>query len=280
MRAPFLLATLALGLAIGGAPASLRAQSSVGSSLGAPQSAPPPRAQAPAAPQRPAAARPPVRPHQGTPGQRASGRPPANAAQRPRPAPTQAEAARQQRRAAAAAATAAAAAAAAAAAQAAIQPVIPTDPQPTTGSVTGLPLPRFSALRSSDVNLRVGPERRFPVEWRFQRSDLPVQIIREHEQWRRIRDPDGVEGWVHSSNLQPGRRTFLIKGEASAAAETPLRRRAEDAAAPVARLRPGVIGRIRGCDAGSAWCEVQVQDRRGYLKRAEIFGVMPEEEIK
>ncbi|MCW8087932.1 SH3 domain-containing protein [Roseococcus sp. MDT2-1-1] len=149
-------------------------------------------------------------------------------------------------------------------------------PPPPIGPVTGLPLPRFSALRSNDVNLRVGPERRFPVEWRYQRSDLPVQIIREHEQWRRIRDPDGVEGWVHSSNLQPGRRTFLVKTEG----DVPLRRRPEDGAAPVARLRPGVIGRIRGCDGDSAWCEVQVQDRRGFIRRAEIFGVLPEEEIR
>ncbi|MEI6160061.1 MAG: SH3 domain-containing protein, partial [Roseococcus sp.] len=140
------------------------------------------------------------------------------------------------------------------------------------------PMPRFAALRSNDVNLRVGPDRRFPVEWRYQRSDLPVQIIREHDQWRRIRDPDGAEGWLAASNLQPGRRTFIVRGEPSA--EVPLRRRAEDASTPVARLKPGVIGRIRGCDAGSDWCEVQVQDRRGFIKRGEIFGVLPDEEIK
>jgi len=146
------------------------------------------------------------------------------------------------------------------------------------GSVTGLPMPRFAALRSNDVNLRVGPDRRFPVDWRYQRADLPVQIIREHDQWRRIRDPDGTEGWLAASNLQPGRRTFIVRGEPSA--EIQLRRRAEDGAAPVARLRPGVIGRIRGCENASAWCEVQVQDRRGYIKRSDIFGVLPDEEIK
>jgi SH3-like domain-containing protein len=69
-----------------------------------------------------------------------------------------------------------------------------------------------------------------------------------------------------------------VRGEASA--EVPLRRRAEDSSVPVARLKPGVIGRIRGCDAGSDWCEVQVQDRRGFIRRAEIFGVLPDEEIK
>jgi SH3-like domain-containing protein len=48
----------------------------------------------------------------------------------------------------------------------------------------------------------------------------------------------------------------------------------------VARLRAGVIGRLRACEKDSAWCEVQVQDRRGYLRRADIFGVGPEEELR
>jgi SH3-like domain-containing protein len=87
----------------------------------------------------------------------------------------------------------------------------PPPPEPTQGSATGLPLPRFVPLRSDRVNLRVGPDTRFPIEWRYERRDLPVQIIREHEQWRRIRDIDGTEGWVHQSNLTPNRRTFLVR---------------------------------------------------------------------
>jgi SH3-like domain-containing protein len=59
-----------------------------------------------------------------------------------------------------------------------------------------------------------------------------------------------------------------------------LRRRPEEHSAPVARLRQGVIGRLRGCEKDSAWCEVQVQDRRGFLRRADIFGVGAEEEIR
>jgi SH3-like domain-containing protein len=80
-------------------------------------------------------------------------------------------------------------------------------------------------------------------------------------------------GWVHQSTLQ-GRRTFIVTGE-----ERPLRRRPEDGAPPVARLRPGVIGRLRACAAGAAWCEVQVGEHRGFLRRSEVWGVGPEEAI-
>jgi len=154
----------------------------------------------------------------------------------------------------------------------------PPAPEPTQGSATGLALPRFVPLRSDRVNLRVGPDTRFPIEWRYERRDLPVQIIREHEQWRRIRDIDGTEGWVHQSNLTPNRRTFLVRS--NPAGEVVMRRRPEAEAQPVARLRAGVIGRVRACEQNSAWCEVQAQDSRGFVMRSDIFGVMPTEKVE
>ncbi|NKC32364.1 SH3 domain-containing protein [Roseomonas sp. BU-1] len=141
-----------------------------------------------------------------------------------------------------------------------------------------MPLPRFAALRSDEVNMRVGPSTSYPIEWTFQRRDLPVQIIGEFQLWRRIRDADGAEGWVHSSTLA-GRRTALVR-PAGPGPEVMLRRRAEEAASPVARLRPGVIARLRECGAESPWCEVQVAGHRGFLRRAEIWGVGAAEEIK
>ncbi|MGG5809776.1 SH3 domain-containing protein, partial [Falsiroseomonas sp. CW058] len=154
----------------------------------------------------------------------------------------------------------------------------PPPPVPAIGAVTGLALPRFAALRSDEVNMRVGPNTTFPIEWTFQRRDLPVQIIGEFQLWRRIRDVDGAEGWVHSSTLA-GRRTVLVR-PAGNAPEATLRRRPEEGGVAVAKLRPGVIARIRECEAGNPWCEVQVGGQRGFLRRAEVWGVGPEEEVK
>uniref|UniRef100_UPI003F70C9D2 SH3 domain-containing protein n=1 Tax=Falsiroseomonas sp. TaxID=2870721 RepID=UPI003F70C9D2 len=181
--------------------------------------------------------------------------------------------------AAAGAAAGAAAAGAAAAAHRTPEPAQPSPPPlPSTGSVTGLALPRFAALRSDEVNMRVGPSTSYPIEWTFQRRDLPVQIVGEFQLWRRIRDAEGAEGWVHSSTLA-GRRTVLIRGAANAQ-EVTLRRRAEESSPAVARLRPGVIGRIRECEANNSWCEVQIAGHRGFLRRAELWGIGAEEEVK
>jgi SH3-like domain-containing protein len=145
--------------------------------------------------------------------------------------------------------------------------------EPPKGSVTGLPLPRWAALRTDDVNMRSGPGTRYPIEWVYKRRDLPVQIEREFEVWRLVRDAEGVKGWVHQATLV-GHRSFLVSGN-----EAILRRRPDDAAEAVARLRPGVVGRLRSCDAASPWCEVQVGDYRGYLRRDAVWGIAPGEAV-
>jgi SH3-like domain-containing protein len=145
---------------------------------------------------------------------------------------------------------------------------------PDKGSVTGLPLPRFASLRSDDVNLRAGPGTRYPIDWVYKRRDLPVEIEREFDVWRLISDQDGVRGWVNQATLV-ARRGFVVAG-----AERTMRSMANDQANPVARLQVGVIGRLRTCAAGSDWCEVQVGEYRGWLKRDEIWGVLPGEVVQ
>ncbi len=153
-------------------------------------------------------------------------------------------------------------------------PVADKPPEPTKGSVTGMPLPRFAALRADEVYMRIGPGKRYPIEWVYKRRDLPVQIEREFEEWRLVRDQENTKGWVHQATLAPRRTGVVIGGEQT------LRRDARDDAAPVAVLKPGVIVRLRTCDATSDWCQTQVQDYRGWMKRSEVWGILPGEGIQ
>jgi len=150
-------------------------------------------------------------------------------------------------------------------------PPLPQDPN--KGSNSGLPLPRFVSLRPAQVNLRAGPGERYQIEWVYQRRDLPVEIEREFDIWRLIRDSDGVRGWVQEVMLM-GRRSFEVTG-----ADRTLRHDPDEASRAVAILKPGVIGRIRACAAKSDWCQVQVDDFRGWLRRGEFWGTFPGEPV-
>ena len=153
-------------------------------------------------------------------------------------------------------------------------PVAPAPAEPGKGSNTGLPIPRFAALRSDDVNFRSGPGTRYPIEWIYKRRDLPVEIEREFEIWRLVRDPAGNKGWVHQATLV-GRRTAIVLGT-----EHALRSAASDTAAAVATLKAGVIIRLRSCDADSEWCQASIADYRGYIRRSDLWGLQPGEVIQ
>src|SRR5262249_16915478 len=73
------------------------------------------------------------------------------------------------------------------------------------GSRSGLPIPRFVSLKPDRVTVRGGPTRDHDVAWVYTRAGLPVEITAESENWRRIRDWEGAEGWVYHSMLT-GRR--------------------------------------------------------------------------
>jgi len=152
----------------------------------------------------------------------------------------------------------------------------PARPQipPDEGTVTHLHIPRYVSLKSDDVNMRSGPGERYPVLWTYKRRELPVKIEREFDVWRLVEDMDGIKGWVHQATLT-GRRTFVV----TAPAPTALRADSDDASEAVAILKPGVVGRLRTCDATSAWCQVQVQDYRGWLKRSAFWGTDPSEAV-
>ena len=132
-------------------------------------------------------------------------------------------------------------------------------------------MPRFVTLRAGEVNLRTGPGIRYPIDWVYKRRGMPVEIIDEFETWRRIRDWQGTEGWVHQSMLQ-GRRGVLIIGK-----QRLLRLEPEPDAPGVALVEAGVVGQLDSCQG--AWCLIEFKSFDGWLTREEFYGVYPEEAI-
>jgi SH3-like domain-containing protein len=139
-------------------------------------------------------------------------------------------------------------------------------------AATGLPLPRFASLRSGEVNVRTGPGSRYPVEWVFVYRHMPVEIVAEFDTWRKIRDWQGTEGWVHQSMLF-GRRMVIVRD-----GTRPLRRDPDPAAPAIARVEKKVLGRILSCAGG--WCRLEVSGFTGWMQRGDVWGVYKNEEIK
>jgi SH3-like domain-containing protein len=137
---------------------------------------------------------------------------------------------------------------------------------------SGLALPRYASLRATEVNVRTGPGVRYPVKWVFMRRDLPIEIIAEFSTWRKIRDWQGTEGWVHRSMLS-GKRTVIITDAVQI-----MRREPSRWAPAVARVEAGVVAHILNC--GVEWCRVEAGGFRGWVKHGQFWGRGKKEQIQ
>lgn len=143
----------------------------------------------------------------------------------------------------------------------------------TVGTVTKLPLPRFVSLKPSDTPMREGPGKDHRIKWVFKREGLPVEVIGESDQWRRVRDSESTDGWVYYGRLS-NRRTALITG-AGKVTTRPMYAEARESAAVVAQLQPGVIANVSTC--APAWCKLHGPGFEGWMKKDALWGVYPDE---
>jgi SH3-like domain-containing protein len=139
-----------------------------------------------------------------------------------------------------------------------------------------LPVPRFVSLKTDRVNVRGGPDKDHDVTFIYTRAGWPVEITAEFDNWRRIRDSDGSEGWVYHSLLS-GKRTAAVqlkaKSELAAIYAKP------DAQSPVtAELQSGVLASVKSCTGG--WCRIAGEGFDGWIEQNRLWGVYPDEKIE
>ncbi len=144
------------------------------------------------------------------------------------------------------------------------------------GSVSGLPVPRFVSLKPSKVNVRGGPTKDHQVVWQYTRAGLPVEVTAESENWRRIRDWEGSEGWVYHSLLS-GRRTAIVKSR-SKDQLVPLHEQPDLESALAARLQSGVSAAVKSCNGH--WCRIAGKGFDGWVVQERLWGVYPNEKIE
>jgi SH3-like domain-containing protein len=139
----------------------------------------------------------------------------------------------------------------------------------TRGQVTNLPIPRYVSLKTSEGNVRRGPSLSHKIDWVFLRRDMPLQITGEFGHWRRVQDRDGQGGWVHYSLLS-GNRTVIVDRDLAALHVKP------DPDAPVnAYAEAGVVAQLGECTA--EWCRISAGGQRGWIEKAALWGVEPDE---
>lgn len=123
---------------------------------------------------------------------------------------------------------------------------------------------QYVSLKSSKINMRVGPGDEFPVIWEFLRAGLPLQLLAEYQQWRKVRYIDNTEGWIHQ-NMLSGRNTAMV------IANDTLLYKKQSESTPIAKLEKGVI--VRVLEIRNDWIKVDVNKIKGWIKKSNLWGV-------
>ncbi len=140
------------------------------------------------------------------------------------------------------------------------------------GAETGLPIPRFVSLRSNHINARSGPGSRYPIDWVYMQKSAPVEIIAEFELYRKIKDWQGSESWVHKSMLSGKRFVKVITpGENNIYAKDDYK------AKIIAKVEDETVGEIKKCPAKSNFCLIQFDKINGWLPRQDLYGIYADE---
>lgn len=139
---------------------------------------------------------------------------------------------------------------------------------------TGLALPRMVSLRSNHINARSGPGARYPIEWVYMQKSAPVEIVAEFELWRKIKDWQGSESWMHKSMLSGIRTAKVIS-----LGESNIYNKPDAKSKVIAKVEDEVVGEIKKCQTETNFCLIKFSSIEGWVPRNNIFGVYPNEVI-
>ena len=126
-------------------------------------------------------------------------------------------------------------------------------------------MPRYVSTKFSTVNARSGPGDDFRLVWTYRARGLPLQVIAETEDWRRVCDPEGGVAWVHRRTVGAARTVLRASPR-----ELPLRRRPSETAGASAVLAGRAIAQLKRCDKG--WCRVSADKAEGWVRQGEVWG--------
>lgn len=142
------------------------------------------------------------------------------------------------------------------------------------GTVTGMQVPRFVTIKARDTNMRSGPGIEYPIKMNYKCAMLPVEILSECDSWRRVRDINGNEGWIHEAMLNSKRYVQIMRSKKLSQddEEELLFRLPNDRSNVIAKIQSEALGKLIRCQ--SDWCNVSFgKTYKGWIHKSKLWGV-------
>lgn len=130
---------------------------------------------------------------------------------------------------------------------------------------SGYAVPRYVTLKFGKVNARAGPGDDHRLLWVYRTKGLPVQVVAETSEWRRVCDPEGGLAWVHK-RVTDGQRAVINLQNRPA----PLLQKPRTGAELSAYLNVRAMADLDRCEKG--WCKVKAGRASGWSREGALWG--------
>jgi SH3-like domain-containing protein len=122
----------------------------------------------------------------------------------------------------------------------------------------------FLTLRNDKVNLRQGPSFEYPIKLFYKKKYLPVLVQDKSDNFRKIRDHENNNGWIHVSQLSKKKAAITLEENILVFDNPTLYSK------PLVVLAKGRLCRVLKCK--SEWCKIKVDKFVGWIKKESLWG--------
>ena len=124
----------------------------------------------------------------------------------------------------------------------------------------------FVMLKNNKVNVRYGPSFDYPIKYIYLKKNLPIKVIDNKENFRRIIDHKHNSGWIHTSQLKKSSSVILIKKQL-------IFTRPSKFSEPIAVVETGKLILITKCK--NNWCKTTGDNISGWILFDDYWGKLP-----
>ena len=131
-------------------------------------------------------------------------------------------------------------------------------------NVNAYEVKKFLSLKNSEVNVRSGPSKEYPIKFIYKKKFLTVEILDSWANWKKVKDFNGNSGWIHVSLLS-GKKTAInkIKDSVIFTSDTIYSK-------PLVRVDRGRLLFIKKCKVN--WCKVNSGNYLGWIEKKSLWG--------
>jgi len=122
---------------------------------------------------------------------------------------------------------------------------------------------KYLSLKNNIVNVRYGPGFNYPIKYVYKKKYLPVKVIDQKENFRKIIDLKKNSGWIHISQLTKQNSLIILENKI-------LFKKPSIFSKPIIKLKEGRLLIITKCKYN--WCKVKTEKYIGWLNAKNVWG--------